>query len=177
MLDKLNALLAPAVMERLTLALNHVIAAEPEAVSRLLPHQGRVVRVALVGWPALLPPPPVLAFRITPAGLLEWSPDAPEADLRVHIQAGQPAALALRLLGGELPAVDIEGDAQFASAIDWLMKHLRWDAAADLERIIGPAAAHEVVRVGGWLLKGMRSAVEGFVAVASRLRTPPAPPR
>jgi len=175
MFEKLNALLAPAVMERLTLAFNHVIAAEPEAVARLLPHQGRLLRVSLVDWPRLLPPPPVLAFRVTPAGLLEWSPDAIEADLQLRVQAGQPAALMLRMLGGELPAVAIEGDAQFASAVDWLIKHLRWDAAADLEKLIGPGAAHEVVRVGGWLLKGVRSAVEGFVAMAGRMR-PPAPP-
>lgn len=175
MFDKLNALLAPAVMERLTLALNHVIAAEPEAVSRLLPHQGRLLRVTLVDWPKLLPPAPVLAFRVTPAGLLEWVAEPGEADLQLRVLAGQPAALALRMLGGELPAVEIEGDAQFASAVDWLMKHLRWDAAADLERVIGPAAAHEVVRAGGWLFKGMRRAVEGFVAMAGRMR-PPAPP-
>jgi len=38
------------------------------------------------GWPALLPPPPALAFRVTPAGLLEWcgGEQAPaDADLRV----------------------------------------------------------------------------------------------
>ncbi|MFY9509385.1 MAG: hypothetical protein WAQ05_00240, partial [Rubrivivax sp.] len=72
MLQTLNSLLAPAAMERLTLVLNHVLASETVATERLKPHAGRSIELALAGWPALLPAPPALAFRITPAGLLEW---------------------------------------------------------------------------------------------------------
>ncbi|HSW09110.1 hypothetical protein [Aquabacterium sp.] len=171
MIDKLNALLAPALMERLTLVVNHVLASEPDAVARLLPHQGRTVRLLLESWPRLLPTPPVLAFRITPAGLVEWAADEAGGDLLVRIDAGNPAALALRMLAGEQPAVAIEGDAQLATDIDWLLKNLRWDVAADLERLFGPAAAHELHRLGSWFAKGLRAAIERATALAGSMRS------
>jgi hypothetical protein len=71
MLQRLHALVAPALATRLTLLLNHVLSAERVATERLVPHAGRTVALTLQGWPSLLPPPPVLAWRITPAGLLE----------------------------------------------------------------------------------------------------------
>ena len=98
MLQNLNALLAPALMDRLVLVVNHVIAAEPQAMSRLLPHRGRVLRLELLQLPRLLPAPPPLAFRITPAGLVEWCRDPVDADLRVRLDAPNPAALALQAL-------------------------------------------------------------------------------
>lgn len=170
MIDKLNALLAPALMERLTLVVNHVLSGEPAAVARLMPHQGRLLRLVLQNWPRLLPAPPALAFRITPAGLVEWAADDSGADLLVRVDAGNPAALGLRLLAGEPPAFEIEGDAQLATDVDWLLKNLRWDVAADLERLFGPAAAHELHRLGSWFAKGLRAAIERATALAGQLR-------
>jgi ubiquinone biosynthesis accessory factor UbiJ len=72
MLHSLNAMLAPALMERVVLVVNHVLGAEPAATLRLQPHAQRVIRLQMQGWPALLPAPPLLAFRVTPAGMLEW---------------------------------------------------------------------------------------------------------
>ena len=57
MFPDLNALLAPAVVARLTLLANHVLASEPQATRRLLPHQGRIVRLEFEGWPTWLPAP------------------------------------------------------------------------------------------------------------------------
>lgn len=170
MLHSLNALLAPALMERLTLVVNHVLAGEPQAQQRLLPHSGRTLRLALVGWPRLLPPPPALAFRVTPAGLVEWCADAGDADLLVRIDAGNPAALALRAVGGELPPVEIEGDAQLATDVDWLLKNLRWDVAADLEQLFGPGPAHELYRLGAALARSLRAALQGAGQLAGRWR-------
>lgn len=172
MIQELQALLAPALMERLTLVVNHVLSSEPEAAARLLPHRGRLLRLELEHWPRLLPPPPALAFRITPAGLVEWAPDEPAAaDLQVHLDAGNPAALVLRALAGEQPPVAIDGDAQLATDVDWLLKNLRWDVAADLERLFGPAVAHELHRLGSLLARGLRTAIEGATAVAGRMRS------
>jgi len=171
MIDKLNALLAPALMERVVLVLNHVLASAPEASARLLPHQGRLLQVTLDNWPRLLPPPPLVAFRVTPAGLVEWAPDEAQADLRVRVDAANPAALALGMLTGVQPALEIEGDAQLAADIDWLVKNLRWDIAADLDRLIGPGPAHEIVRLGTWFAKGLRAAFERATAMASSMRS------
>ena len=70
MLQSLNALLAPALMERLVLVINHVLGAEPAATQRLRAHDQRVIELQMQGWPSLLPAPPTLVFRITPAGML-----------------------------------------------------------------------------------------------------------
>lgn len=167
MLHNLNALLAPALMDRLVLVVNHVLSSEPAAVQRLMPHRGRVLRLDLMQLPRLLPAPPPLAFTITPAGLVEWCREPVDADLRVRLDAANPAALALQALSGQMPALAIEGDAQLAGDVDWLLKNLRWDVADDLERLFGPAVAHELHRLGAWLAQAMRGARQ---VVGDRIR-------
>ncbi len=171
MLQNLNALLAPALMDRLVLVVNHVLAAEPQAVERLLPHRGRVLRLDLLQLPRLLPAPPLLAFVVTPAGLVEWCREPVDADLRVRLEAGNPAALAFKVLTGEMPALVIEGDAQLAADVDWLLKNLRWDVADDLDRLFGPAVAHELHRLGSGLARALRGAMQGASSVVGRAPT------
>ena len=61
------------------------------------------------------------------------------ADLTLRFDASNPARLlAARALAGETPAVDIDGDAQLAADVNWLMQNLRWDVEADLERRARP---------------------------------------
>lgn len=159
MLDNLQALLVPAVVERLVLVINHVLAAEPVATTRLRPHQGRLVELELQQWAALLPMPPPLKLRITPAGLCEWCGlgDATPPDLSVRIEAGNPAALLVRTLSGEPPPLNVAGHATLASDIGWLVDNLRWDVEADLERVFGPVVARQVARIGSSLAAGLRS--------------------
>lgn len=163
---------APAVMERLTLLLNHVLGREPAAVERLRPHAGRVLRLQAEGWPGLLPPPPPMAWRVTPAGLLEWCGlEAPEgADLSVRLDATNPAALAMAALAGQPPAVQVEGDAQFAADVSWLASNLRWDVADDLERLVGPALAQGLQQWGGVVLRGLQAAMSAAGTFAARAR-------
>lgn len=172
MLPNLNALLAPALMDRLVLVVNHVLAAEPQARDRLLAHVGQVLRLDLLHWPRLLPAPPILAFVITPAGLVEWCRDPVDAHLRVRLDAGNPAALAFKLASGEMPGLDIEGDAHLAADVDWLLKNLRWDVADDLHRLFGPTVAHELHRFGAGLARALRSAVQGASSVVGRTAKP-----
>lgn len=171
MLQNLNALLAPALMDRLVLVVNHVISAEPQAVQRLQPHRGRVLCLELMQLPRLLPTPPPLAFAVTPAGLVEWCRDPVEADLRVRLDAPNPAALALQALTGQMPPLVIEGDVQLATDVDWLLKNLRWDVADDLERLFGPTVAHELHRLGSSLAGALRRAMQGAGAAAGRVRS------
>lgn len=171
MLQNLQALLAPALMDRLVLVVNHVLSSEPQAVQRLLPHRGRVLRLELLQLPRLLPAPPPLAFVITPAGLVEWCREPMDADLRVRVEASNPAALALQMVSGEVPPVAIEGDAQLAADIDWLLKNLRWDVADDLQRLFGPTVAHQVHRLGSGLARALRTAMQGASVVAGRMRS------
>jgi ubiquinone biosynthesis protein UbiJ len=172
MLHALHELLAPAAMERLTLVVNHVLGSESAATARLRSHAGRSIVVLPQGWPGLLPPLPALAFRVTPAGLLEWcglhGVDAP--DLSLRLDTSNPARLALQMLAGETPPVQVEGDAQFAGDINWLLQNLRWDVAADLERAFGPGPAQTLHRSGAWLGRGLKAALAQASAAAERLR-------
>jgi ubiquinone biosynthesis protein UbiJ len=172
MLHTLHSLLAPSVVERLTLVINHVLGSEAVATERLRPHAGRRIELQFSAWPGLLPAPPALVWRITPAGLLEWQGLQPEpgADLQVRLDAANPAALAARLLAGEPPPLQIDGDAQLAGDINWLSQNLRWDVAADLERLFGPAVAQQLHRAGQALGGALRAAVRGAQGLGERLR-------
>ena len=175
MLHSLQALFVPALAERLTLLLNHVLAAEPVATERLVPHAGRSLSLSLLGWPRLLPQPPVLAWRITPAGLLEWvgadgSIVEPAPDLALQLEASNPALLMAGLLAGEPPPLQIDGDAQLAGDVNWLIENLRWDVTADLERLFGPMVAQQLAQVGGALGKAVRTTFKGLTSLAGRLR-------
>jgi ubiquinone biosynthesis protein UbiJ len=172
MLHALNTLLAPAVMDRLTLVINHVLSSESVATDRLKVHAGKSVELLPEGWPSLLPPPPVLAFRISPAGLLEW--DGPErrgaADLALRLDTSNPVSIVSRALAGEMPAVDIDGDALLAGDVNWLLQNLRWDVGADLERLFGPLAGPQLHRLGSALAGALRAAVQGAGDLRERVR-------
>ncbi len=113
---------------------------------------------------------------ITPAGLLEWvgganAPD--EADLDVRVDAANPLLLMARAMAGDKPTVDIEGDAQLAADVNWLLQNLRWDVASDLERVFGPALAHPLHRLGSALAGSLRGAMAGASGLTQRMRSPP----
>ena len=173
MLQSLQALLAPALAERLTLVINHVLSGESVATERLRPHAGRTLALTLNDWPRLLPRPPQLAWRVTPAGLLEWCgmEGAPKPDLAVQVDASNPALLVTRALGGTPPQVQIDGDAQLAGDVNWLLQNLRWDVAADLERLFGPVVAQQVHKLGSAVAAALRAALKGAAQLGERLRS------
>jgi ubiquinone biosynthesis protein UbiJ len=76
-----------------------------------------------------------------------------------------------RALAGEMPAVDIDGDALLAGDVNWLLQNLRWDVAADLERLFGPQVAGVLHPLGRMLGQGLRSALQGLSSIGESLRT------
>jgi ubiquinone biosynthesis protein UbiJ len=179
MLDAMKALAERSVMERLVLLVNHVIAAEPAALERLRPHAARTMQIELTGWPALLPKIGPFAYRVSPAGLVEWLPEASlPPDLRVAVDAANPALALTRIVAGERPQVTVSGDAAFASDIDWLIDNLRWDLQDDLARVIGDAPARQLAKVGGWFAGALREGAKTLRDLAARAPGPAAaPPR
>jgi ubiquinone biosynthesis protein UbiJ len=117
--------------------------------------------VEFTDWPSLLPAPPIAAFCVTPAGLLEWcgesAPGADEpAELQLRIAAANPPGLMARLAVGERPEVGVQGEAQFAADVHWLADNLRWDIEGDLARLVGPLAARQLASLGAALAAGLR---------------------
>ena len=172
MLDGLNLLLGGAAIERVTLLVNHVLASEPVATRRLMAHIGRRIEVHCDGWPALLPRLPNAIFLITPAGLLEWCGEESVAlaDLRVVIDATNPALVMLQALSGARPKVDISGDAALAADLNWVFDNVRWDVQDDLARLVGQAPAREIARVAGGIAGGLREAVRTLRGLVARKR-------
>ena len=171
MLEAMKTMAQRSVMERLVLFVNHVVSAETAAVDRLRPHAGRTMKIELGDWPKMLPSPGPFAFRVTPAGLVEWLDSADgeaAADLRVTVAAANPAAMLGRMLTGERPSITVSGDAAFASDIDWLIDNLRWDAQDDLARFVGDAPARELARFGGFVAGAIRDGTRGLRDLAAR---------
>jgi ubiquinone biosynthesis accessory factor UbiJ len=171
MFQALQMMTAQAVMERLTLLINHVIAAEPLAQQRLVRHSGRCLALRFEGGPRWVPLPESIAFRITPAGLLDWcgpsAADVPaQPDLRVLMDVSKPLSLLGNTLMGERPTFQIAGDAAFASDVSWLIDNVRWDVEDDLARITGPMAARQIVRLGQAVAQALRDAAKRFTGFA-----------
>jgi ubiquinone biosynthesis accessory factor UbiJ len=170
MFEAMKTLAERSVMERAVLLLNHVISAEPQAMERLRAHAARTLRIELEGWPALLPAPSPIAFRITPPGLVEWveSPTDLPADLRVAIDAANPALAFARFVVGERPPLRVEGDAAFATDVNWLIENLRWEVQDDLARLVGDAPAREIGRFGNAVAKAIRDTAKTLDGFARR---------
>jgi ubiquinone biosynthesis protein UbiJ len=166
--------LGTAAMERITLLLNHVLRSEPVATARLTPHAGRSIQVVWTGWPSVLPAPPLVAFLVTPAGMLEWCEDQPplDADLRLTVDARNPAKMAMQWLGGQRPEVGIDGDAAFAADISWVMQNVRWDIQDDLARIVGDGPAHELAKFGQMLSSGLQKTLRMVSGAVGKMRRP-----
>ncbi len=154
----------PAVRNRMVLFVNHVLTGCPPALERLRAHAGKVVRVDVSGWPGLVPVPPPLALRLTPAGMFEAVADAEAAtvavDLDVKLDASAPGKIAECLFKGGVPPMSVEGDAALAADFSWAAQNARWDPAADAERFFG-----------GTVGEGVGRASAGFAQAAEVAKT------
>jgi ubiquinone biosynthesis accessory factor UbiJ len=169
MANPLTDLLWPAATARFVLLANHVLMSAPAATERLRAHAGRVLSLEPTGWRLPLPVPPTLVLRVTPAGLFEATDEgAAVPDLRLRVDASQPLDTALRVASGEQPSLQIEGDAALATDMNWLIANVRWDIAADLERVFGPAVADTLSRAGGQVASVARGLMQGVAGTLRR---------
>ena len=146
-------------INRLVLFLNHVIAQEPEAQSRLKRQKGRCIQLQ---WQDK-----VVQLSPTPAGLLERVSDQ-KFDLKLTLTDNSPLSMASAILKGEKPGVHIEGDVQLAAEDNWLIDHVRWDVEEDLSKLVGDVAANTLVNGGRQIWQALQKFV-GKSASASDL--------
>lgn len=113
----------------LTPVLNHLLAQHTWAGARLRPHAGRQAQLGLSGLS--------LRFRITSEGQVEPGDSEAVNDVTIELSSD-----ALKALGdgidGVMAHVRITGNADFADALSFVARHLRWDREADLARVFGP---------------------------------------
>ncbi len=92
------------------------------------------------------------------------------------IDAANPALAFAKFLVGERPQLRVEGDAAFATDVNWLIENLRWDVEDDLARLVGDAPAREIARFGNALAKAIREAAKTLDGFARRGDPPGATP-
>ncbi len=123
---------------RVVLLLNHIVSQEGEAMARLARQQGRIVHLK---WRSFS-----MSLVATPAGLLDLAAQGATPDLVLEVTQASAWELAQTALRGDRPAVQIEGDVQWAAEVNWLVDHVRWDLEEDLARVLGDAPAHALVQ-------------------------------
>lgn len=115
--------------------LNHLLAQADWARDRLRPFAGR--RASIVAQPL------VMVFSIGDDGDVVATDTSGETDVAIELAALTP----LRLLGGRqamFAGAHISGAADFAEALGFVLRNLRWDIEEDLSRVVGDIAAHRI---------------------------------
>lgn len=136
-------------------ATNHLLGQSTWARKRLQPHAGRRALLNLA--------PFSVQFSIAEGGELAACTSTEQADVTLDI----PLAESGRLIGGGIDAlmsqVRISGNAEFADALGFVFRHLRWDLEDDLSRLVGDIAAHRIVTTGQAFGKAQQRALQGVV--------------
>lgn len=112
---------------------NHLLNQHPAVRADLAAYAGRRMAVHL--------PPVSVAGVITEQGWLAACEGAPEATLRLKHGV---ALAALTRRDPVLSDIALEGDVELASQLGRLIGKLHWDAAEDLSRVVGDAAANRL---------------------------------
>lgn len=117
-------------------AINHLLGQASWAREKLVPFTGHAAQIKL--------PPFEAAFLIGDDGFLV----APGAEANLEVSIALPAATPLLALQGKdavMRAARIDGSAEFAEALGFVIRNLSWDAEEDLSRVFGDIAAHRIV--------------------------------
>ena len=135
-----------------SLALNHLLDAEPWARERLAPFAGETVEVRN-------PPFPALRFIILPGGKLEAGGDDPALILTL-----KPDTLIALARGPEhfVRSVEVAGDARLSAEVMALARHLRWDFEEDLSKVVGDVAAHRLAQAARGIAAWQADAARRF---------------
>lgn len=137
-------------------ALNHLLQGAAWARARLAPFAGRAARLSL--------PPFRLDFAVTADGLLT-AVDVEVRDVEIALPVDTPLLL---FQGPEAvaKATRISGSAEFADALGFVLRNLRWDFEEDLSDHLGDIAAHRIAGLlkafGAWQQQAARNLAENF---------------
>ena len=116
-------------------AVNHILRSAPLALERLRPHAGRTVAFRLG--------PLAVALTIQTTGEVASAAAGAVRDLEVRLSP----FLLPRLAAGEEAAfreIEMQGDAELAQEISFLVRNLSWDVEEDLSKAVGDIAAHRI---------------------------------
>jgi ubiquinone biosynthesis protein UbiJ len=118
-------------------ALNHLLGQAAWARQQLQPFAGRQARFDMPPWQ--------LALCISADGLFEPVGEG-EIDVTVTLPAETPL-LVLQGIDRAMAQAHVTGNAEFATALSFVLKNLRWDAEEDLSKLVGDVVAHRLAAV------------------------------
>lgn len=131
--------------------LNHLLRAEDWAQARLKPFAGLHARFELG--------PLAQSFVVAGDGRLLAGNESASAAVTVRLPDDTPLRL-LKDRASLFGSARIAGSADFAEALGFVARNLRWDVEADLARAIGDIAAHRLVGGGRRLAAGVRDGLD-----------------
>ena len=135
--------------------LNHLLASEDWARQRLRPFAGQTAQVSSGSL--------VLALVVTPEGTFSAGDKTATATVSIALPAGAPVR-ALTDRDGLMAAAQISGPADFAEALAFVFRNLRWDAEDDLSRLVGDIAARRMVSSGKQVFQWQREQAKNLAA-------------
>lgn len=124
------------IMISTTPFINHLLAQEPWARKKLIPHADKI---ACIDAEAIR-----LRLQVTADGLVKEADEAQAANVTIRVKLSD-----LPLIANDreraFSYVKIEGDADFANTISQLSQTVRWEAEEDLSRLFGDVIAVRMV--------------------------------
>lgn len=127
-------------------AINHVLGQADWAREKLAAFAGRSARV-------VMPPFDANIVVLDNGYLSSPADDQTQADVTINLPASSPLLL-LQGLPTLMRAVKLSGSVDFAEALSFVIRNLKWDVEEDLSKVVGDIAAHRLVdgakRFGTW---------------------------
>jgi ubiquinone biosynthesis protein UbiJ len=136
--------------------LNRLLAREGWARERLASYAGRCARIECG--------PFAVQFGVRDGGLLEFDSGEPAVTIAMDIASLPQALLEPR---AAMRNVRLEGDAEFAQALSYVLQHLRPEPAEELSRFVGDAAAERIVGLVRAALAQMQQGGARFASTAA----------
>jgi ubiquinone biosynthesis protein UbiJ len=118
---------------------NHVLAGETWARTRLQAFAGQTAQLSLG--------PLAIPICVTSAGLFESSYQGAMPTVTIQLPADAPLR-ALTDRPSLFAAAHISGSAEFAEALGFVFRNLRWDVEDDLAQLVGDIAARRLLQSG-----------------------------
>lgn len=135
--------------------INHLISQESWASSRLAPFSGQ--------WVKLVIPPFQLVLVIRPDGQFENADSVLQTpSVSIVLPEDTPAKFIIGDFPGVFSMAKISGSADFAEALAFVFRNLRWDAESDIARVIGDVAAVRSVQIAREFFSWQKSAAFNF---------------
>lgn len=148
----MHALPAP-----LMAAVNHLLRQASWTRSKLAPFAGHTAEIRM--------PPFEAAFTIVESGQII----PPAAKARSEVTITLPLTAPLLLMQGPdavMRAARLEGSTEFAEALAFVIRNLRWDVEEDLSKLFGDIVAHRLVGgtkgFGSWQQQAAKNLAENL---------------